>query len=226
MSQIKILSGWSNVGGSTTAFINLCNLLNSEGYDCTFYGPHDWHIDKCKSGKLEQCAVNEEGERLIVHFLKLPSRPEESTKVILSCHEKEMYSVKHTKNFWDDIVFVSETQKDWHETSGIVIPNIMPIIMRSVRGKEGPKVAGIIGSIDKNKRTHVSIKRASDKSNMYSQVDEVYLSSASECASLVATECFSLGIPFHGNENIDPVTEILSNQEILSKWVDVLELEK
>ena len=63
MSQIKILSGWSNVGGSTTAFINLCNLLNSEGYDCTFYGPHDWHIDKCKSGKLEQCAVNEEGER-------------------------------------------------------------------------------------------------------------------------------------------------------------------
>ena len=175
-----------------------------------------------------------------------------------------MYSVKHTKNFWDDIVFVSETQKDWHETSGIVIPNIMPIIMRSVRGKEGPKVAGIIGSIDKNKRTHVSIKRAldagfekiklfglitdnlywaeevsplvdgdivvfeeyADKNSMYSQVDEVYLSSASECASLVATECFSLGIPFHGNENIDPVTEILSNQEILSKWVDVLELEK
>lgn len=264
MSRIKILSGWSNVGGSTTAFINLCNLLNREGYDCTFYGPHDWHLDKCKSGKLEQCPVNEEGERLIVHFLKFPSRPEESKKVILSCHEKELYSVKHTKSFWDDIVFVSDTQKDWHETSGIVIPNITPVIMRSVRSEEGPRVAGIIGSIDRNKRTHVSIKRAlddgfekiklfglivdnlyweeevhplvdgdrvvfeeySDKNNMYSQVDEVYLSSASECASLVATECYSLGIPFHGNENIDPVTEVLSSQEIFSKWVGVLGLEK
>ena len=49
MSKIKILTGYSDKGGSTVAFTNLCNLLNSSGYDCTFYGPHTWHLSKSKS---------------------------------------------------------------------------------------------------------------------------------------------------------------------------------
>jgi hypothetical protein len=41
--MIKIISGWSNKGGSTIALIALTNALNAEGYETTFYGPHDWH---------------------------------------------------------------------------------------------------------------------------------------------------------------------------------------
>ena len=51
--MIKIISGWSDKGGSTFAFINLTNTLNEYGYDATFYGPHTWHLDKCKSGILD-----------------------------------------------------------------------------------------------------------------------------------------------------------------------------
>jgi len=50
--MVKIVSGWSNRGGSTFAFINLTNALNKAGYDTTFYGPHEWHLDKCKSGRM------------------------------------------------------------------------------------------------------------------------------------------------------------------------------
>ena len=164
MAKIKILSGWSNPGGSTEAFINLCNLFNQRGHDCTFYGPHEFHLDKCKSGMLGDCPVNEFDERLIVHYLKLPQRPEESEAVILACHEKEIFPVKDIPCFWDNTVFVSESQREWHGTNGVIIPNV-------VADLEEPKAfilgqpAGIIGSIDENKQTHVSIQRALDDGN-------------------------------------------------------------
>ena len=157
MSKIKILSGWSNPGGSTIAFINLCNLFNENGLDCTFYGLHDWHLGRCKSGRLQDCAVNEEEENLIFHFLKIPQRPEVSNKVILACHEKDIYPVKDVKPFWDDIVYVSESQMDWQGVPGIVVPNVISPLHAL---EKSFSVAGVIGSIDKNKNTHVSIERA------------------------------------------------------------------
>jgi hypothetical protein len=65
--MIKILTGWSNTGGSTTAFINLTNLFNKNGIDCTMYGPHDYHLNKCKSGRLNDIRL-EENDNLIIHF--------------------------------------------------------------------------------------------------------------------------------------------------------------
>ena len=50
--MVKIISDISHVGGSTIILINLTNLFNSKGIDTTFYGPHDFHMDKCKSKKL------------------------------------------------------------------------------------------------------------------------------------------------------------------------------
>ena len=155
--KIKIVSGWTNPGGSTTAFINLCNLFNENGIDCTFYGPHDWHIGRCKSGKMDQCRVNEEGEIVLVHFLKFPVRPDESKKVILACHDKEIYPVKDIKQFWDDVVYVSNSQMFWQGVSGTVIPNVISNLEKSGSKSE---VAGVIGSIDRNKNTHESIHRA------------------------------------------------------------------
>jgi len=160
MTKIKILSGWSNPGGSTTSFINLCNYMNSNGMDCTFYGPHEFHRDKCKSGHLQEAQVNQSGEILIIHYLKFPERPEASKKVILACHEKDVYKIKDVKPFWDDIAYVSQAQMFWQGTPGTVIPNIITPLMNEKTSSE--KKAAVIGSVDRNKNTHVSIQRALD----------------------------------------------------------------
>lgn len=160
MNKIKIISGWSNPGGSTTAFINLCNLFNSNDMDCTFYGPHTFPSGQCSFDLMDNCAVNDEGEVLITHFLKLPERPEASKKVILACHEKDVYKVKDVKPFWDEIVYVSNSQMFWQGVPGTVIPNVITSLVKSETLPE--KKAGIIGSIDRNKNTHVSIQRALD----------------------------------------------------------------
>ena len=87
--KIKLVSGWSNPGGSTIHHISLTNLLNANGYDCTFYGPHDWHLDKCKSDKTSNLKL-ESDDVIIVHFLTFNSRPNVK-QVILSCHEKNIF---------------------------------------------------------------------------------------------------------------------------------------
>jgi len=158
VTKIKILSGWSNPGGSTTAFINLCNLFNENGLDCTFYGPHTFHLGQCKADLTENCAVNEEGEILITHYVKIPERPEASKKVILACHEKDVFPVKNIKPHWDEIVYVSNSQMFWQGVPGTVIPNVITSLVKSETNLE--KKAGVIGSIDRNKNTHVSIERA------------------------------------------------------------------
>ena len=156
--KIKILSGWSNPGGSTTSFINLCNLFNDNGLDCTFYGPHAYHLGKCKSGTVEMCTANEENEIFIVHFFNMPHRPEKSKKVILACHEKDVFKIKDVKPYWDDIVYVSNSQMFWQGVPGTVIPNVITPLTKTET--HPGKKAGIIGSIDRNKNTHVSIERA------------------------------------------------------------------
>ena len=51
--MIRIITGWSNKGGSTMAFIALTNALNNAGYKTALFGPHTWHLDKCESGMLD-----------------------------------------------------------------------------------------------------------------------------------------------------------------------------
>ena len=161
MTKIKILSGWSNPGGSTIAFINLCNLFNESGLDCTFYGPHQWHMDQCRGDSLSNCAVNEGGEILIMHYLKIPHRPEASKKVILSCHEKAVYPVKDVKPFWDEIVYVSDDQRSWQGVDGKIIPNVMSSLVNTKANPKG--IAGVIGTIGPPKQTRLSIDRALSK---------------------------------------------------------------
>jgi|TARA_Y100000034_G_C6839917_1_gene379870 hypothetical protein len=155
--KIKILSGWSAPGGSTTAFVNLCNLFNEKGLDCTFYGPHDWHLDKCQAKTTKEFVLGEPEERIIAHFTRLPQKPDSSKKIILACHEKHLFPVKDIIPFWDEIVYVSNAQMFWQGVYGKVIPNVVTPLSKK-KGK--PKTAGIIGSIDKNKNTHESIRRA------------------------------------------------------------------
>jgi len=159
--MIRIMTGWSNKGGSTTAFIALTNTLNAAGYDTTLYGPHTWHLDKCKSGMLDDKLKTNKDDSLIYHFLQLPSKPI-AKKVLLSCHEKDLYPVGKVKPFWDEVIFINQRHREYHnEYKGVfrIIPNLKASLKKSDKtGLE--KVAGVIGSFDANKQTHISIGRA------------------------------------------------------------------
>jgi hypothetical protein len=264
--MIKILTGWSNEGGSTFALIRLTNSLNEAGYETKLYGPHEWHLDKCNSDKLDNFRP-EDDDRVIVHFLNLGSKPPVK-KLILNCHEKDVFEVSRITPFWDECVFLNEKQRKYH--SGYkgtykLIPNLKEPLPKSVKEEGADKCAGVVGSIDKNKQTHISILRAindgyetvyvfgnvsdqqfydnevkpiieenkdkvveygfiDDKEKMYSMVDAVYLSSKSEVASLVKDECETNGTKFFGNHATNHDVIDLTNDEIIEKWVKVLEL--
>jgi glycosyltransferase involved in cell wall biosynthesis len=171
MSKIKILTGWSNKGGSTTAFIRLTNALNKHGLDVTLYGPHDYHLDKCKSDILNNF-IAEPDDIVIVHFLRLPERPKVK-KVILACHEKDLFKVGEIRQFWDVVVFLNERHREYHKSytnKFTIIPNLKEVIPVKLRDEDGDYIAGIIGSFDENKQTHVSIQRA-----LHDGCDKVYL---------------------------------------------------
>ena len=157
--KIKLLSNWSAIGGSTNAHIELVNMLNSKGYDCTFYGPHTYHLDKCKADLKENFKINSD-DILIAHFIDLPYRPP-IKKLILSLHEKDLYPLKQ-KNYkvFDKIHYLNKAQKDWHGVTHphFICPNFHTFLKKNP--KNVSKIAGIIGSIDRNKQVHKSILRA------------------------------------------------------------------
>ena len=171
--KVKIVSGWSNPGGSTVHHVNLTNLLNDNGYDCTFYGPHDWHRDKCKSGHISECKLTVY-DTLISHFIQVTTS--NVKRHILSCHETNLFPLKNLSlGQYDMIHFVSNYQKEWHDVvhPSVVIPGIIDEIEW-----ENPKnnTAGVIGSIDEHKQPHVSIQRALedgfDKILLYGQITD------------------------------------------------------
>ena len=158
MSKVKIVSSWTRPGGGTVAHIALTNLLNENGYDCTMYGPHDWHLDKCKSDKLDNCTIGPD-DILISHFIQAPEGINPK-KHFLYCHEKDLFPLKQMPlRPYDSVVFVSNLQKKWHSVNHPSV--IIPPPVRKVKWVN-PKnnVAGVIGSIDKNKQVHKSIERA------------------------------------------------------------------
>lgn len=155
--SVKIVSGWSNPGGSTLHHIGLTNLLNDNGIDCTFYGPHEWHMGKCKSGLIQDCRLTVY-DTLISHFIQVPTT--NIRKHILSCHETNLFPLQHMPlNNYDLIHFVSQYQKDWHgvDHPSVIIPGMIDEIAWS---NPENNTAGVIGSIDEHKQTHVSVQRA------------------------------------------------------------------
>ena len=159
-NDVKIVSGFSEKGGSTIALIELTNKLNNNGFNATFYGPHDWHLNKCKSGKLNDLQLSET-DVLITHFIQLPERPNVK-KVILTCHEKWWFKVGEIKQYWDTVVFLHTEHRNYHNLytgDYLIIPNFKPDL-KPIKKDELKLVAGVIGSIENRKQTHVSIQRA------------------------------------------------------------------
>lgn len=139
------------------SFNNLVNLFNSKGLDSKLYGPHSWDGINCNFSK--GFPKIDKDDVVIFHFLA-PYKIPKCSKLILSCHETQLYPIKSlvSKGLkYDDVHFVSEFQKEWHGVDGKVIPNPIEDIRISTCDSN---VAGIIGSIDRNKRVDVSIKRA------------------------------------------------------------------
>lgn len=157
---VKIISGWSNPGGSTSHHISLTNLLNSAGISCSFYGPHTWHLKKCR-GKLTPTFRPKPDDILITHFMELPIGIVSKVRQhVLSCHETRLFPLQN-KNLhsYDCIQFVSETQREWHQIDhpSVIIP---PVVMKVNWKKPNENIAGVIGSIDPHKQPHLSILRA------------------------------------------------------------------
>lgn len=155
--MIKVVTGFSGPGGSTVAFNTLVNLFNKYEMESCLYGPSEWEGISCNFKSVEKLSIKKE-DILIYHFLLLNIK---CKKVILSCHETELFPILKLKNkmYYDAIHFVSQFQKDWQDVEGTVIPN--PIREFSTRTNDNSnKVAGIIGSIDRNKRVELSIQKA------------------------------------------------------------------
>lgn len=155
--EVKILTGFSGCGGSTIALTTLTNLFNQKGLKATLYGGMDlWDGVKCEYKTLHECRVFP-SDVIIYHFM--PIRENLGVKKqIISCHETTVFPIKELGLSYTNIHYVSKFQKDWHKLEGTVIPN--PIIQYTPKKNKKKKVASIIGSIDRNKRTDLSIKRA------------------------------------------------------------------
>jgi hypothetical protein len=158
--KVKILTGFSERGGSTFALSRICNYFNENGIDTVMYGPHDFHLGLCKSDIHSNFKI-EDDDILITHFVSFEQRPNVK-KVVLSCHEKNIFEISKLDRYWDEVVFLNKKQRDYH--SGYngeysIIPNFSDYF-EVVKSDESIGVAGIIGSIDYNKQTHISIERA------------------------------------------------------------------
>lgn len=160
--MIKIVTGWSNKGGSTFALMNLMDELKKVGHDSIMYGPHDWHLDKCNGAMIKDFHMTEE-DIIIAHFIQLPQGGPQPKKVVLSCHEKDVFEVGNINPFWDTVVFLNEKQRKYHKTyfgPYEIISNIKLPFEVKPKSKKAKNTAGIIGSFDVNKQTHISIERA------------------------------------------------------------------
>jgi hypothetical protein len=213
--MIKIISSWGNAGGSTVAFNNLVNLFNKKGRAACLYTPTKWEGVTCKWGSLQDVKFHKD-DVLIYHFLKFTERPN-VRKLILSCHETRVFPIKDQENItYDDVHFVSEFQKDWQDVDGHVIPNIVQ--------KYAPKpnkfkvsCAGVLGSIDSNKRTHHSISNALDDGHqdvrLYGSItDPDYFNS--EVLPLLGSKVSYRGVASDMQVVYDTVTDVYHSPEL------------
>lgn len=166
--MIKVASNWGAVGGSTIALSNLVNLFNSKDLEACLYTPgkdsqtnEKWEGITCAWNHLNNLRFKKD-DIFIYHYIPLTKRPPVK-KVILTCHETNIFPIKQHKDLvYDEVHFVSEFQKNWQDVDGVVIPNVINSYNKKTKIKDGDKTAGIIGSIDSHKAVHESIRRALD----------------------------------------------------------------
>ena len=164
--MIKIISSHSGFGGSTMLFIELCKLFNENNMKSIFYGPHPWHLDKYKYCENIKNLKIHPNDYVIGHLnaLDLLNLPIKCKNSVLSIHEKMYHLLVPDKiNFYKSIVFASQEHMEWHGYYNGKQPKfVIPTPMAKLQKTSGNtvKIAGVIGTIEKRKQTHVSILRA------------------------------------------------------------------
>ena len=161
--KVHIITGYSGPGGSTIAFIRLTNALNEKGIETVFIGPHDYHLDKCNALKLNQESISQikSEDIVLTHFLKMDQRLPVK-KLIHVSHETYWFELYDLPEFIDEVVFLHEKHREFHEEykgEYSIIPNLKEDLVF----KEKPEldlIAGIIGTIEDRKQTSISIDRA------------------------------------------------------------------
>lgn len=175
--DVAIITGWSNIGGSTECYVNLTNALNENGLNTILVGPHKWHLDRC-NGKLLADVNGDTATNVIWHFMRITSDIPllKNSNSILSCHETiynpifKSYAPQIANGLFDHFHFVSDRQREWQiaqvgiksNKSMHVIPNLLDPKLSKERRSPSKKVGGVIGSLDRHKQTHISIEKALD----------------------------------------------------------------
>ena len=168
--MIRILSGWTGVGGSCTAFINLVNKLNEAGHKAVLHGLITYPQGRCAFEPITEELQYKRRDKLITHYPpNIASRVNfikpDCRVSVFSCHETTVIDLKNINlEVFDWVQFVSPLQQQYHSINHpnqIVIPNFMTKLLPNFKTCDEP-TAGIIGSVDKNKQTHISIQRALD----------------------------------------------------------------
>lgn len=153
--MIRIVTGYSDLGGSTISYVNLCNSLNKFGIECILYGPNKWHLDKCRSASITEFTLTK-NDILVYHIIPIKQKLNVK-KQILSCHETFRFPIKQMGVVYDALHFVSKSQMEWQGLEGVVIPNLVEKISYT---NPNNNIAGVIGSIHEIKNTKLSIERA------------------------------------------------------------------
>ena len=169
--MIKIISGYTNPGGATTALINLTNELNKNNLYTTMYGPHDWFVNQCNGKVISNELTFNKDDVLLFHYIKQNKRPN-AKKVLLLSHEKWWFPVGKISQYWDSAVFLHDQHRAYHsdyDGDYHIIPNLREPL-NNTKKTELDKTAGVIGAIEHRKQTHVSIQRA-----LNDGCDRVYL---------------------------------------------------
>lgn len=160
MQKVKFILGFSDFGGSTIAIINQADLLNTE-FDVEIYGDGSFlHENYENSKNIQELKIQPE-DILIYHFIEQELRPN-CKKCFLYVHEKSVFELKNKQiKGYDNFIFVHENQRIYHGFNGQIIPNRVKNLV-DIKNHSPPNenIAGIIGTIQHRKNTHVSICKA------------------------------------------------------------------
>lgn len=161
MQKVKFITGYGKFGGSIIALIEHCKLLNANGYDARLYSFDDWCMSRCSTAyKMSELKI-EEDDILIFHHIEQIKKPR-CKKSFLYLHEKSLWDLKkRVITGFDRLIFVSESQKKFHNKDGVIIPNPMDnLVDTKLNVPPNKNIAGIVGTIQPRKLQHVSIQQA------------------------------------------------------------------
>lgn len=182
VQKVKFVTGFGSFGGSTVALLEHCRLLCENGFEATLYADGDWHMGRFGDSR-KMCDFSPGRDDIVVfHHMDPVVRPK-CRRSVLYLHEKSLWSLRGRNLLpFDSIVYVSESQKEYHGVPGTVVPNpVSRMVDPNGHCPPGMNIAGVVGTIQQRKRQHISIERAladgRSKVLLFGDYEEAYFNS-------------------------------------------------